>query len=266
MRGRLRLSNPLSEDESVLRPSLIPGLILAAKRNVARSSLPATLFEIGNVFDPGADGTVNEREKIGFVLAGPTPPTPYEAQRELDFSDGKGAVERLASGLGVAELTFTESDGEGVGHPGRSATVLAGDRLLGILMEVQPSIAKAFDLPRRVVVCELDLQGLFAGIKDSVATSPPRYPAVIRDVAIVVPIDARIADVEEQIRGAAGLLLARTELFDVYMGEQIPEDTKSLAFSLTLLDPEKTLTDADADAVMERISSAAGAAGWTIRI
>ncbi|HEV2686103.1 MAG TPA: phenylalanine--tRNA ligase subunit beta, partial [Actinomycetota bacterium] len=265
LRGKLRLSNPLSEDELVLRPSLIPGLLLAAQRNVARSVLPVLLFEMGSVFAPGDAATVAERERLAFVLAGPTPPDPYAPSRELDFSDGKGVLETLAAGLGVGSISLNESDGDGVGHPGRSATVEIGDVHAGALMELHPSISEALDLPRRVIVCELDVLTLFGAVSESVAAAPPRFPGIGRDVALIVPDGTRIGDVEDRIRSVGGDRLVDIRLFDVYRGEQIPAGTTSLAFTLSLRDPERTLTDADADAVMDAIGRAASEAGWTIR-
>ena len=265
MRGRLKLSNPLSEEESVLRPSLLPGLLLAAQRNAARSALPVALFEMGTVFSAGNEGGVSESERIAFVLTGPTSPAWYAPSRELDFSDGKGVVETLAEGLGIRHMAFTESDGGGLGHPGRSAGVMLGDTEIGSLVELHPVAAEALDLPRRVVVCELDVRALFAAISESVAEAPPRYPGIARDIALIVPDGTRVGDVDTRLREAAGDRLVSLALFDTYRGEQIPAGTVSLAFSLTLRDPERTLTDADADAVMDAIGRAASEAAWTIR-
>ena len=265
MRGHLKLSNPLSEEESVLRSSLLPGLLLAAQRNAARSAFPVALFETGTVFSPGSEGAVSESERIAFVLMGPTPPAWYSQSRELDFSDGRGVVETLADGLGAPHVTFTRSDGGGLGHPGRSADAVLGSIKIGSLMELHPAVAEALDLPRRVVVCELDVPALFAAITDSVADAPPRYPGIARDIALIVPDETSVGDVEGRIRRAGGESLVDVQLFDIYRGAQIPAGTISLAFSLTLRDLERTLTDAEADAVMDAIGRAASEAAWTIR-
>jgi phenylalanyl-tRNA synthetase beta chain len=136
---------------------------------------------------------------------------------------------------------------------------------VGSLMELLPAAAEALELPRRVVVGELDVTAFFAAATESMAEPPARFPVVARDVALVVPADTTAAEVEQQLRAAAGPLLAALELFDVYRGDQIPSGTVSLAYSLTLRDPERTLIDADADAVMDAIGRAAAEAGWTIR-
>jgi len=265
LRTYVRLSNPLSEEESVLRPSLIPGLLLAAQRNVARRALPVRLFELGIVFAPGTDGEVVETERLGFVLTGPTPATWHASPRDLDFFDGKGALEALAAGLGVSSLKVNAFDGGGLGHPGRSAFIVIEGTSAGSLMELHPAAAEALELPRRVVVGELDVIPFFGAASESRAETPARFPALARDVALVVSAETAASTVEQEVRAAAGPLLARLELFDVYRGDQIPPDTVSLAYALTLRDPERTLTDADADAVMDAIARAAADAGWTIR-
>jgi phenylalanyl-tRNA synthetase beta chain len=265
LRAHVGLSNPLSEDESVLRPSLIPGLLLAAQRNVARRALPVRLFELGIVFAPGTDQNVVETERLGFVMTGPTTATWHAPPRDLDFFDGKGSLEALAAGLGVSSLGFEASDGGSLGHPGRSASVVIDGVSVGSLMELHPAMAEALELPRRVVVGELDVVSLFAAASESRAETPGRFPALARDVALVIPADTAASTVEQHLRTAAGPLLAALELFDVYRGDQIPPGTVSLAYALTLRDPERTLTDADADAVMEAIARAAADAGWTIR-
>jgi phenylalanyl-tRNA synthetase beta chain len=268
-RSQVRLSNPLSEEESSVRPSLIPGLLLAAQRNVARRALPVRLFELGIVFgrraDQDAEIPIVETERLGFVLTGPTPATWHAPARELDFYDGKGALEALAAGLGITSIELTDSDGHGLGHPGRSASILIDGSVAGALMELHPAVAEALELPRRVVFGELDVVPLFAAASESKAEPPARFPVVTRDVALVVPSDTAAATVEQRLRAAAGPLLAGLELFDVYRGDQIPSGTVSMAYALTLRDPERTLTDEDADAVMDAIARAAAAAGWAIR-
>ncbi|MGZ4119071.1 MAG: phenylalanine--tRNA ligase subunit beta [Actinomycetota bacterium] len=264
LRARVRLANPLSEDESLLRPSLIPGLLLAAQHNVARRTLPVRLFELGTVFAPHADG-VAETERLAFVLTGPTTPTWHAQERELDYFDGKGVLEVLAAALGVPGFTVRPDDWEGVGHPGRSARVVFGDLDAGRLIELHPKAAQSLELPRRVVVCELDLGSLFSAASPQGAAEPARFPALSRDLALVVPGEVPADEVARAIRLAAGPLLAELRLFDVYRGDQIPEGTVSLAFSLALRDPERTLTDADADGVMAAIAARAAAGGWQIR-
>jgi phenylalanyl-tRNA synthetase beta chain len=260
----LRLSNPLSEDESILRSSLVPGLLLAAARNVAHRALPVRLFELGTVFTSGGED-VHEAEHVAFVLTGPVPPTWHEADRVLDFFDGKGIIEALTLGLGAPDVRVDADGGDGVGHPGRSARITVGDAYAGSLMELHPRIADRLELPRRVVLGELDVRVLFEAIRESAAGEPVRFPALERDVALVVGQDVSAQVVRDTIVEAAGPLLSSIELFDVYRGEQVAPGTVSLAFSLSMRDPERTLTDADADAVMRAVRDAAAAAGWSVR-
>jgi phenylalanyl-tRNA synthetase beta chain len=248
----------------MLRSSLLPGLLLAAQHNAARRSLPVRLFELGTVFTPG-DDAVRETERVAFVLAGPTTPAWHAPERELDFFDGKGVLDVLASTLGVGYIGVVPDDWDGAGHPARSARVVIGDRDGGRLLELHPQIAASLELPRRVVVCELDVAALFAAAAPSRPSEPARFPALGRDVALVVPAETPWATVSDAIRAAAGPLLSELRLFDVYQGDQISEGTVSLAFSMALRDLERTLTDADADHVMASVAARAAAEGWQIR-
>ena len=265
LRARLRLSNPLSEEESMLRPSLIPGLILAAQRNVARRALPVRLFELGVVFDKGDGETVAEHERLALLLTGPTDASWYASPRELDFSDGKGAIEALAGGSGVSEIEFVAEAGDGFTHPGRSAGIVVRGERIGWLAELHPRVAEAFELPRRLVAGELDVAAFFRAASASTAEAPPRFPPVARDIALVVPEGTEAADVERLLREAGGERLVEISLFDRYVGDPIPHGSVSLAFAFMLRDPERTLTDADADEVVNSMRRQAETQGWRIR-
>jgi phenylalanyl-tRNA synthetase beta chain len=169
------------------------------------------------------------------------------------------------SGLGAGAPLLDPWTSEPLGHPGRCAHVAIAGREAGVLMELHPSIADSLELPRRVALCELDAEVLFAGASESAAVVPPRFPPVARDVALVVPEVTPAADVEALLREAAGPLLDSIVLFDVYRGTPLPEGSASLAFSLALRDLSRTLTDEDADGVMRAIADAATSAGWSIR-
>ena len=257
------VSNPLSEEESVLRTSLIPGLLLAAHRNVARRVLPVRLFEIGTVFRRDGEG-VHEELRAAWVMCGPAERAWHSTERGMDFFDGKGVLEAFLDGLGVREWSIEAGAAVPFAHPARSATVIAGDAI-GFVAEAHARLAASFDLPGRVVLAELALGGLLAERPGVPAPAIPRFPAAGRDVAIVVPDGVSSAEVERTVRRAAGPLLESVSLFDLYRGEPIPEGYVSLAFSLTLRDAERTLTDADADVAIGRVAEAARAVGWTVR-
>jgi len=267
LRRAPRVSNPLSEEESVLRPSLLPGLLLSAQRNVARRVLPVRLFEIGTVFQPDGE-RVAESTWAAWLLAGPAPVGWHQPQRDLDVFDAKGVLEAVVEGLGISgwriEAAAPDADTAPL-HPGRAAHLLVDGELAGFVGELAPAAAQALDLPRRVAVGAVDLGALAGRPQEFGARVAPRVPAVWRDLALVVPEHVPSAEVADAITRAAGPLLEDLRLFDVYRGEPVPEGHVSLAYTLTLRDPERTLTDGDADGVVRAIADAAAAAGWTLR-
>jgi phenylalanyl-tRNA synthetase beta chain len=262
MRAAARVGNPLSAEESVLRDAIRPGLLLAAQRNVARRVLPVRLFEMGTVFARSGSG-VDEEARVAWLMTGPAPGGWHTGDRALDFYDASGALAYVLDGLGIA-YRLEQFAGEPGFHPGRTARVYVNEEVVGIVGELLPEVAEAFELPARVAVAELSLAPLLAEPPVD-ATAPPRLPAVARDVALVVPAEVPAAEVAATIRAAAGGLLGSLDLFDVYRGEQLGEGKVSLAYALTLRDPERTLTDEDADAAMTRIAEAARARAWTVR-
>jgi phenylalanyl-tRNA synthetase beta chain len=260
-RRTLVLANPLSEEESVLRPSLLPGLLLAAGKNIARRNTTVALFEIGTAFVPSSGELPDEPLRAAWLFTGPSPAGWHGPHRELDFFDAKGVVERLAEGLGVGGLAF-EPVSEEPFHPGRCARVMLNGAATGLVGELHPRAARALDLESRVAVGEVDLSPLFAAATQAAAGDLPRFPAVSRDLALLVPSGTPAAEVERAVKGAAGPGLESIELFDVYTGTG---EGISLAFSLAFRDPERTLTDQEVSDRMAAVEAAARAAGWTIR-
>lgn len=262
-RNVVRLQNPLSEEESTLRPSLVPGLLLAAQRNAARRVLPVMLYEIGRVFAAGAPP--GETLRAAWVMAG-SAPVSWHGARDLDLFDAKGTLEALLRGLGIGTLELeTGGDRGGAFHPARSATVRVDGQPVGVLAEIHPRAAEALGLPDRVAVCEIDLDPVLARAPRAVEHTVSRFPAVARDLALVVPEGTPATEVEGVIRGAGGALLESAALFDVYRGSPVPEGHVSLAYALFFRDPERTLTDTDADAAFGAIVESARARGWSVR-
>jgi phenylalanyl-tRNA synthetase beta chain len=274
----LRLANPLSEDMSVMRPLLLPGLLDAARYNTARGRGDVALFESAHVYrpagplgaaDPAASprGSVPaaERHHLGGVLAGDgvagwrTPPAP------VDFFRAKGVVEAV---LGAAGVDWWAEPGERPFlHPGRSATVVAvqDERKLGWIGEIHPLVAREWDLDN-VVAFELDLDlvaELAPGAPQYEPVSP--FPPVIQDIAVVVPEDVAAGDVEIAVADGGGELLAAIELFDVYRGEQIGEGNKSLALRITFQAPDRTLTDDEVAGIRALIEDRLAELGGRLR-
>ncbi|MDW8290638.1 MAG: phenylalanine--tRNA ligase subunit beta [Armatimonadota bacterium] len=254
-RTPVRVRNAASEELSTLRNSLIPSLVDAVLHNLARRQTEIFLFEVGAVFSQLPDGDYDERLKAGFVLTGSIFPPSWDARYPAaDFFTAKGIVHALLETVGISAAEYLPLSDPRF-HPGRSARVLAGGCELGIFGELHPDILEQLDITRRTVLAgEFDVEALWSHAAGRRRYVPlPRYPAVLRDIAVVVPEEIPYQSVENTVREAGGALLESVQLFDVYRGERIPEGTRSLALSLTFRSPERTLTDDEVDQVVAGI-------------
>ena len=277
-RDRIALVNPLSKEESVLRTSLLPGLLLALRRNVRRQVADVALFEVGRVFlpptadDPAADGGPGgvalpaEPQLIAFAACGTFDPVRYdEPARAADIYDVLGAVEVIRTAMGLPALDVEATD-EQPYHPGRAARLRLGGVEIGVVGELHPRVVEAFDVPARTVAGELRLDRLTAGGRRPPQPVPPSaLPGARFDVAVVVDESIPAGAVEQVVRAAAGEKLTYLRLFDVYTGEQVGAGAKSLAYTLRLDDPAEQLTDADVTAAIDRIEAAVAGLGGRLR-
>jgi phenylalanyl-tRNA synthetase beta chain len=259
----VRLANPVAEDESTLRTSLLPGLLRAARRNVAHRRRSVRLFEVGTTF-VSADREPREIARLAAVLTGSTDEEWPGSRREMDFLDAKGVLAHLLDSLGV--------DGWGLSqfavdpfHPGRCTQVIVpGAPPIGELGELHPRVAEAFDLPGRVAAFELELEPLLqAATTGRRYRDISRYPPVHRDLAFVVDGDVPAGAVRDGLVEEAGDLLDRALLFDVYEGDPLPVGKKSLAFSVDFRALDRTLTDQEVEervrAIADRLRRDVGA-------
>ncbi len=250
----LRLSNPMSADLEELRTSLRSGLLRTLAGNQRHQESGVRLFEAGRVYLPRREDLPDEREVLAGVLSGQRAELGWQAEQgELGFFDGKGVVEALWTALGVQAAYEPATDP--MLHPGRTARVTIGGRPVGVLGELHPGAAKAFDLlDRPVCYFELDLPSLLAALPaGSVRRFQPlpRFPGVVRDLAIVVDASMPAQRVHEIIAGTP--LVREATLFDVYQGDPIPAGKRSLAYRIVYQSPGKTLTSEEADRTQERL-------------
>jgi phenylalanyl-tRNA synthetase beta chain len=249
------IANPLSEKFAVLRPSLLPGLIDSCAHNRRRGRKDVRLFETGSRFTASGEGRA-----LGLVCAGPAETTHWSAAaRMTDFYDVKGIVELLLAALGADEARVSAATVPYLAA-GRAAVVSAGNTMIGALGQLLPSLAEARGMPagEEVYVVELDMDALAAcaPARELRAESLPKYPAIARDLSILVGEALPAAAVRGTIRSAAPEFLESIVEFDRYQGKGIPDGSVSLSVRLTFRSAARTLTDQEVEAAMTTIVTA----------
>lgn len=243
----LQLVNPLNADRPYLRNTLIPALLEVTAANL-RHQRRVALFEIARVYLPaGSNELPDERQTLGIVMAGRRDELDRFASSDgIDFFDLKGVVDELLDQIGVDEARFEPAQAPGF-HPGRTAQIVIGEQVVGVLGELHPATTMAFDIEgTRVAAAELDAELLLGFTHGSNKPfSVPRYLPVEQDFAVVVAESIPAARVKDVLRSSAGQLLTGLVLFDVFRGEQIGKENKSLAYRLTFTSPGRALTDDD---------------------
>jgi phenylalanyl-tRNA synthetase beta chain len=265
-RDAIRLANPLRAEEAWLRTRLLPGLLHTVARNQRWGTGSVSIFEVGTVFRSAEP--VEERRQVGLVLCGAAGEGWTADDRAFDVLDARGIVETLLEDLGVdGQGTHGWTLGEPLGepfHPGRSARFLLGDRSVGVIGELHPRKASSLDIDGRVAVAELELEPLRAAAsRDFRLVEVPRFPPIRRDLAFVIDEEVPAGAVTAALESAAGELLDRSLLFDVFRGDAIPDGRKSLAFALEFRAPDRTLTDEEVEpligTIVDRLRTELGA-------
>lgn len=258
LRNVLKIQNPLRDDQGVMRTTLLPGLMDTVMYNYHRKLVNLGLFEVGSVFIPRKpDQIPEERLHLGISACGETETGWQEKGKERDFYYVKGIIEGIFEKLGMKNLVFQRCVDFPVLHPGRSARILYEKEELGFIGELHPDVLENYDIPLRVVVCEVDLEKAIPFSSRQRLFQPiPRFPGIKRDLALVVPAAIPAEQVQESILKAGGDMLKECQLFDVYYGDQVPEGYRSLAYSLLYQSPDRTLTDEEVAEVHNGIISA----------
>jgi phenylalanyl-tRNA synthetase beta chain len=268
MRRVVTIENPMSEAQSIMRPTLLGSLLDVAAHNVARNGPDVAIFESGTVYRAAREGAgAEEHHGLGVVLTGSPTPRSWRGPREdADFFAVKALLGSMLDKLHVEWSVQPWS--RPFLHPGRSAAVMAGPgepRRLGFVGEVHPLVASAWDLERAAVFA-VDLGAVAVASPEVVSfRSFPSVPALRQDLAVTLPDSVAVAEVIDRVRDAGGEMLEAVSLFDVYTGGQVGDGRRSLALALSFQAKERTLTDEDVMPARERIVAALGELGGELR-
>jgi phenylalanyl-tRNA synthetase beta chain len=259
----MRLRNPLSEEYSALRTSLLPSLLDVLSRNAKVGNTDVHIFELGRVYLPAqGEEPLREKRMIGLAMVGVNTRGTWCVGKEFataDFYMLKGVIENLLGDLGVPSHSREYASEVSIGtfHPGRVASLQVDGREIGVLGEVHPEVGELFSLPPHACLAELDFEAIaMLACLERRFSRLPRFPSIQRDIAMILPRDLPSVSVEKVIRATGGELLADVVLFDVYTGKGIEQDKRSLAFSLQFRSLERTLTDEEVDARVALIKAA----------
>jgi phenylalanyl-tRNA synthetase beta chain len=255
---QLAVLNPLSEDQAVMRTSLVPGLLETMRRNLSRQSRNLKLFETGKVFiSNGSNAQPDEIEMLAGLWTGDRSDLHWHTKPEpCDFYDLKGAVEGLLDGLRVGAIRFTgiDSDQSHYTQPGAAAQILSGDERLGLVGQVHPQVLATYDLRQEAFIFELDMLRLGAHIPEAVQSQPlPRFPSTTRDVTLIVEKDLEADTLPAHVRQMGETLLEEVRLVAVFTGQSIAQGFKSVSLRLVYRSAETTLEDAAVNELHMRI-------------
>ena len=246
LRKAIVISNPLGEDYSIMRTTTIPDMLGVISTNYNRRIEEARLFEMSRVYIPQSL-PINELPQEKAVLT-------LGMYGELDFYDMKGVAEELFERLGIENYEILPEKNNVVFHPGRTAVINIDGEYAGIIGEIHPEVAEKFECPERTYIGVIEIETLVnKASMDCEYKGLPKYPAVTRDIAMLVKDEVLVKEIEDIIKQRAGKILESVKLFDVYKGKQVPEGMKSVAYSITFRASDRTLTDEEVGKAMTKI-------------
>lgn len=245
LRKTLRIQNPLGEDTSVMRTTSLPSMLDILSRNNAYHNKSVKLYEIAKIYLPVDGNALPDEPKI-LTLG--------NYGENVDFFTIKGELEAVLSNLRIKPARYTADSANPCYHPGRCAKVTIDGIDVGYIGQIHPLVAKNYDIESEVYCAEINFNALFdLQLPEATYVPLPKYPTVTRDLAIVCEEKNCVAEVEDCITAAAGKLLKKIRMFDIYRGPGVPEDKKSLAFALELRAEDRTLTDTDTEQVINKV-------------
>ena len=248
LRNAMKIQNPLGEDTSIMRTIALPSMLEILGRNNAYHNKAAKLYEVAKVYLPQAGEKLPQEPKmlmLGTYGSGET------------FFTLKGELEGIFQALRMKKTEYTAEKNNPSYHPGRCARITVDGEEIGVMGQVHPLVAKNYGIDAEVYCAELNFTKMLSlMLPDPTYVPLPKYPAVSRDLALVCDEEVTVAQAEKIIADAAGKLLRDVKLFDIYRGVGVPDGKKSMAFSLELRADDRTLTDADSEAVTNKILAA----------
>jgi phenylalanyl-tRNA synthetase beta chain len=257
----IALKNPIASQMSVMRSSLLGGLLAALRTNLARKQPRVRLFEIGGCFAAEAGSYTQNESLAGLAYGGAVSEQWGTPARNVDFYDVKGDVEAL---FAPRSLSF-QATPHPASHPGRSARILLNGRAIGWLGELHPQRQQQYDLPQAVVWFEVELAALTQDDVPKLAEIS-RFPPVRRDVAVLVDENVTVQSLLDAMRAENAPNVVELALFDVYRGKGVEQSKKSLAFRVLLQDTQKTLTDNEIEENVARLVAALQRQGAQLRV
>jgi phenylalanyl-tRNA synthetase beta chain len=264
--GALALENPLSEDQAVLRTSLVrPGLLSTLRTNLRHGRCSLRVFEMGRVFGPG-EPLPDEQPRVAFLLTGADETHWSSPRRVADFFDAKGVLDLLATRLALGTLGWEMEGVPAFLHPGQAAMVLWNGQRLGYVGALHPRVQAEWEAKEQVFVAEIALQPILkAAFPAARFQALPRFPETGRDLSIVYDERTSVAEIEALVRDAAGPRLRGLRVADRYEGQPLPPGHASLTLALVYQDPTRTLTGEEVQASIDAVTRALFARGLTIR-
>ncbi|WP_294358116.1 phenylalanine--tRNA ligase subunit beta [uncultured Clostridium sp.] len=244
LRNVVEIKNPLGEDYSIMRTTTIPSMMESLARNYSRNNKECRLFENGKIYikEEGKE-LPNEINILTIGLYG-----------GVDYLNLKGVVENILDHFKVKSAKFERETENPSFHPGKTAKVVIGREVIATVGEVHPDVAENYGIDERAFIAVINLDKLYSFVKKNNKYTPlPKFPAVTRDLAVLIDDEVLVADIEEVIKKQGGALVEEYNLFDVYKGAQVPEGKKSVAYSIVYRDPNKTLKDSDVNKVHDKI-------------
>ncbi|MBC2711978.1 MAG: phenylalanine--tRNA ligase subunit beta [Desulfosarcina sp.] len=258
-RRHVALLNPISEEQSVMRTTLVPGILETAQRNISRQQNSLCLFEIGKAFLPQSDAALPlEKEMLVGLWTGLSGKAAWHTrEKACDFFDIKGTVEGLALALGVAALSFTALPDDRCRYTraGHTAQILHGGQTLGIVGEVDAAVVDSYSLRRTAFIFELDLEMIGQLVPDSKQMAPiPRFPSTTRDITVILDQDIESGCLLDAVAQFGETLVKDLYLFDVFAGDPVPAGKKSVSFRVVYQSADRTLEDETVNAIHHHLT------------